>query len=143
MTGAAAACQGHSTGLLWSAEERAEHINYLELKAAKLVILTFIELLKVESIHLQTDSMVALTYLVNMGGTSNSKMTQLSKEIWEFLLNKGITITVEHLPGVQIVQAERREIGSSCFSETMQSKGLARHRSVCFEGVSPGTFHGG
>ena len=34
-----------------------------------------------------------------MGGTRNELLVQISKEIWEYLLDKGITITAEHLPG--------------------------------------------
>jgi len=48
-TGWGAACQNRSTGGLWSKEESLEHINFLELKAAKLAILTFVRLLSVTS----------------------------------------------------------------------------------------------
>ena len=45
------------------------------------------------------DKIVALSYLVKMGGTQNQLLVQISKEIWEYLMDKGITITVEYLPG--------------------------------------------
>ena len=41
-------CQGQSTGGPWSNEERREHINLLELKAAYMAVLIFAERLKPE-----------------------------------------------------------------------------------------------
>jgi len=50
--------------------------------------------------------MTALSYLVKMGGTKSLVLTQLSKELWEFILAQGITITAEHLPGKLNVEAD-------------------------------------
>ena len=74
------------------------HINILELLAVKLAIQTFTKYRDVKAIHLQVDNIVALTYLMKMGGTQNLKMVELAKEIWEYLLKWGITITAEYLP---------------------------------------------
>ena len=52
-----------------------------------------------KTIHIKMDNIVALSYLVNMGGTRNQLLVQINKEIWEYLLDKGITITAEYLPG--------------------------------------------
>ena len=49
--------------------------------------------------HIQVENMAALRYLLKMGGAKNPELMQISKEIWEFLLGQGITITAEHLPG--------------------------------------------
>ena len=60
-------CQGHKTGRSWTLLESKCYINVLELKAAKFVILTFTWMHpSVQSIHLQMDNIVALSYLVNM-----------------------------------------------------------------------------
>ena len=74
------------------------HINILELLAVKLDMQTFTKYRDVKAIHLQVDNIVALTYLMKMGGTQNLKMVELAKEIWEYLLKWGITITAEYLP---------------------------------------------
>ena len=90
-----AACLGQTTGGPWTLEEQKNHINILELKAAQLAILTFTYIHpQVHSIHLPTDNMVALSYIVKMGRTYNKVLSDISKEIWEYLLSKGITITV-------------------------------------------------
>lgn len=76
--------------------------------AAKLAILTFTQLFPMtNSIHIQMDNIMALTYLVKMGGTKNKDMSVLSKEIWDYLLEKGITITAEYLPGKLNVLADQ------------------------------------
>jgi len=52
------------------------------------------------------DNIVALSYLVKMGGTQSEALSSLSKEIWDFLLTKQITITAEYLPGILNVEAD-------------------------------------
>ena len=100
LEGWGAFCQGHKTGGQWTLPEKKDHINILELKAAKYAILTFTRLYPTaRTIHIKMDNIVALSYLVKMGGTRNQLLVQISKEIWEYLLDKGITITAEYLPG--------------------------------------------
>ena len=81
--------QGQKTGSPWASQEKKDHINVLELRAVKYAILTFSCLyLKVQSKHIQMDSIVALSCLVKMGGTRNKSLTVLSKEIWDYLLSR-------------------------------------------------------
>ena len=88
---------GHKTGGPWSDVERKDHINVLELKAAKLVILTLCHLLpKFQSTHLQMNNLIAFSYLLKMGGrggytqpnTLKSRQGDLG-----YLLDQGIMIT--------------------------------------------------
>ena len=107
LQGRGAACQGQATGGPCTAEEQKHHINILELKAAKLAILTFIRMHpEVKSIHLRMDNIVGLSYIVKMGETHNKVLSDIRKEIWDFLLLKEITITVEYLPGVLNQEAD-------------------------------------
>ena len=55
---------------------------------------------EVNSIHLQTDNIVGLSYIVKMGGTHNKVLSDISKEISDYLLLKEITIPLEYLPRV-------------------------------------------
>ena len=82
------------------------HNNILELLAAKLAIQTFTKYRDVIAIHLLVDNIVTLTYLVKMGETQNLKMEELAKEIWEYFLKWGITITAEYLPSELNVAAD-------------------------------------
>ena len=45
------------------------------------------------------DNKIALSYLVKMGGTHNKDLLGLSKQIWDYLQSKKITITADYLPG--------------------------------------------
>lgn len=100
-------CRGRGTGGPWSSQEKKFHINILELKAIQIAILTFSKWFpEVKAIHIQTDNIVALSYLIKMGGTKNQDLTLLSKEIWEYLMREGITITAEHLPGKLNIEAD-------------------------------------
>jgi hypothetical protein len=93
-----AVCHLGSTGGPWSEEELQLHINIQELLAAELAIKTFTKNHKPKSIHMKIDNTTALSYLVNMGGTKNLTMIKISKRIWEYLLQHGITITAEWIP---------------------------------------------
>ena len=100
LKGWGAFCQGHRTGGSWTFLESRCYINVLELNAAKFAILAFTQMHpSAQSIHLQMESIVTLSYLVKMGGTHNKVLSDESKEIWCYLLAKGITITAEYLPG--------------------------------------------
>lgn len=59
----------------WSTLEKTWHINVLKLKAVRIPILSFTKFKKLNSIHLCIDNMIALSYLLNMGGTQNSEQT--------------------------------------------------------------------
>lgn len=49
---------------------------------------------KAKIFHLQMDNMVALRYVVKTGGTHNQILSGLVKELWDYFLLNGITITV-------------------------------------------------
>ena len=70
-----------------------------------------------KAIHLQVDNMVALTYLLKMGGTQDLKLVQLTKEIWNYLLQCGITLTAEYLPSKLNMTADWESRNSSDSSE--------------------------
>ena len=106
-TGWGAACRNQSTGGSWSQKEQQEHINVLELRAAQLGLLTFVPRFKATSVHIQMDNVVALKYLLKMGGTKSLEMNQISKDIWDFLMEDKIMLTAENLPGVLNVEADR------------------------------------
>ena len=50
--------------------------------------------------------MVAPTCSVKIGGTRNEEPKNFLRDIWRFLLVKGITITAEYLQSAQNIQAD-------------------------------------
>ena len=73
-------------------QEQVMHINSLELLAA-----TF---LKDASVLLQLDNATAATYINNMGGTVSSQLTDLVKNLWLWALDRDLTLSAQHIPGV-------------------------------------------
>ena len=115
--GLGATCNGISTGGMWSAQEMKNFINGLELLVIKLDIQTFSKTLKHKANHLQVDNMVALKYLLKVGGARNLKLVQLAKKTWVHLLECGITLTAEYLPSKLNVTAEWDSRNNSNSSE--------------------------
>ena len=91
------------------------HVNILELLAIKLAIQTFSKTLKHKAIHLQVEKMLVLTYMLKMRGGGG--IVQLTKEIWDHLLQCGITLTAEYLPSKLNVTAGWDSRNSSDSSE--------------------------
>ena len=56
---------------------------------------------EVNQIHLQIDNISGLSYIVKMWGTCKKVFSDISKEIWDYLLLKEIIIIVEYLPEPQ------------------------------------------
>jgi len=83
--------------------------------AAKLAIQTYTKNKPVKAIHIRMDNIVAITYLLKMGSTKNQEMTIISKEIWNYLMSREITITAEYLPGKLNIEADResRQVNDS------------------------------
>ena len=88
--GWSASCQGITAGGLWSSLEKFWYINALELKAVRLAILSFTQFKKLNTIHLRIKNMIALSYLLNMGGTQNKPLIEISKEIWSYCIERKI-----------------------------------------------------
>ena len=66
----------------WSMEERMFYIKVLELKAAKLAIMSFtLKEGDAISIRIHMGIMTVLSYLMKIGGTKNQELTAISKEI--------------------------------------------------------------
>ena len=103
MLGWGAVCRGIRTGGLWSQLERRNHINYLELLAATFAVKCFAR--DMRNSH-RMDNRTAVFYVNRMGGTRSPLMSSLAIRIWQWCLERNITLTAEHLPGVDNVVAD-------------------------------------
>ena len=72
----------------------------------KRAILAFTKDKSVTAIHLQIDNMIALSYLVKIGGTRSPELLQVANEICEYLLANRIAVTAEYLPSSLNIQAD-------------------------------------
>ena len=102
MRGWGAFCQGTAAGGCWSPEERAYHINVLELLAVYYALKAFI---KSNHFHPQlvmilSDNTSAVSHINKMGGTRSQQLVSLARTVWEWCLLHQITLQAQHLPGV-------------------------------------------
>ena len=78
------------------------HIHALEMMAAENALrLILQDQVNVHTVHLRMDNTTAVSHINKMGCTKSTTLTQLTKNIWEFCLQKRIRLTAEYIPGVQ------------------------------------------
>ena len=112
-------CQEIRTGVLWSKKKKEYHINLLDLLAIKFALLTFsktmniqyiyntIYTIYIQSVNIQVDNQIALSYLLKMGGAMSQELLRVLKEIWDYLLKHQMMLsTAECLPGCLNHQAD-------------------------------------
>ena len=103
------------TGGLWSEKERTQHINCLELMAGALAVRTFAKHKRNIHVRLQMDNKTAIFYINRMGETRSQSMVQPACQLWQWCLQRGITLSAEYLPGAknEIADKESRITQSS------------------------------
>ena len=101
-----AVCGSVKTQGMWSATESALYINVLELQAANFAVQSSTKGKNNIHVHLQLDNTTAVAYLNNMGGTRSKQLVHVTQDIFQYVLSRQITITAEHLPRVQNVEAD-------------------------------------
>ncbi len=106
MLGWGAAHRDLTTGGLWSQEERSHHINHLELMGGAFALRTFAKSKRDVHVRLRMDNTSAIAYINHMGGTRSQSLARSACQLWHWCLQRGITVSAEHLPGVQNVAAD-------------------------------------
>jgi len=94
------------TGGHWSYCEQQNHINYLELKAAYLTLKSFLSTQTDLHVKLLMDNSVAVSYLSKFGGRKE-QLNDLTRQIWFWCINRGIKLSLFHLPGKINVEADK------------------------------------
>ncbi|XP_031559870.1 uncharacterized protein LOC116296056 [Actinia tenebrosa] len=95
------------TGGRWSPFEATYHINYLELKAIQMGLMSLCNDLYEVHIKVLSDNQTAVAYIRNMGGTHSPSCNLITREILLWCKQRKITITISHLPGHLNVQADK------------------------------------
>ena len=108
-------------------EEAKDHINVLELQAATLAIKALLppQLLGPKHVHLRTDNTTAVVYINKRGGGHAPLFLQ---ELWTMALDPGVSLTAQHIPGIQNTVAET----ASTQIETGKEEGfIYQNGSLC------------
>ena len=134
MLGWGAVCNGVRTGGLWSQIENKNHINFLELLAATFAVKAFAKDTRNAHILLKMDNSTAVFYVNRMGGTHSTVLSNLAIQLWQWCLARNVSLSAEHLPGVDncIADEESRTIQSAVewqlhpaiFQQIMQNLGM-------------------
>jgi len=106
LSGWGAVCKGMSTGGLWSPQEQSLPINCLELLAADLALKSFLKDQKGVTVLLQLENSTAVAYINNLGGTISPVLTALTRDLWLWALERDISLTAQHIPGVSNTVAD-------------------------------------
>ena len=116
LEGWGAACKGERAGgkFTWEEKQKLTHINELEISAALKTIQTFYRIHKPRTMHLKIDNLTALSYIIKMGGKSNQKMNQISKQIWEFMMKNKCQLTAEYIPSKLNIEADQESRAKDC-----------------------------
>ena len=95
-----AVCHDMSTRGLWSDQERLEHINQLELKAAFYAVKAFTKDMTNTQVHLKVDNRATVAQINKMGGPRSATLLEVTRSIWEYCLSKSKMLKTEHIPGL-------------------------------------------
>ena len=97
----------YGRGGRWSLAEQNLHINHLELLSVYYALQALVGHLRNLHIHvhLQVDNMTVMSYISHKGGTHSQELSRLAVKIWTWCLHRGITLSVEFLPGVKNIVA--------------------------------------
>ena len=89
----------NSTGGLWTSEEKAHHINYLELLAVYLGMQTFLSNLRGKHVRFMIDNSTSVALINNMGTSHSRKLNSLCKSVWEWAISRGLWLSAAHIAG--------------------------------------------
>lgn len=94
-----AVCGDLKTGGRWSMNERAFHINVLELLAVEYALKSFKAKLTGRHVLVLSDNTCAIAYIKNMGGSHSHECNALAKRIWIWCKDNLIWLSATHIPG--------------------------------------------
>ena len=105
-TGWGAVLAGQVAKGFWTPEERALHINELEMMAIELGLRSFLPQVRGKVLLLRVDNTTAVAYVNHQGGTRSPRLSAAARRIWELALDNGMYLEAVHIPGVDNVEAD-------------------------------------
>ncbi|GFO20711.1 hypothetical protein PoB_004721600 [Plakobranchus ocellatus] len=102
-----AVLNGVTTHGMWSDEERKEHINVLELKAALFGTQSLRREFLNCHIRIELDNTTAVACINNMGGTHPLSCNTITRELLLWCKARHIWLSACHIPGVDNSTADR------------------------------------
>ena len=97
LSGWGASKNGNRTHGWWSEDEKAEHINFLELKAVEYGLRCFANDLHSQDILLRIDNTTAIAYINKMGSIQIPKLADLVKSIWQWAEERNLYLFASYI----------------------------------------------
>ena len=94
-------------------QERTHNINYWLL----FWLMSFASNQRANSIFLHLDNITAIAFLNRMGGTHSPLLSRLAVEIWNWCIERNLTIHAEHLPRIENAQVDWKSWTQDRFQE--------------------------
>lgn len=108
---------GQGIGGIWNSEDRAYHINYLELKATLLSLKHFFDTVSNANILCHIDNTTAIAYINRMGGVQYPVLNQITRQIWQWCEMRNNFIVASYIKSEENVEADRLSRGLSIRTE--------------------------
>ena len=96
----------HFASGLWSEEEKRMSINMREIRAARLGLREFQELVQDKVVAIFIDNTTAVAYLKNQGGTMSQNLNKEAQKILRWAEDQGVVLRPQFLLGSQNVIAD-------------------------------------
>ena len=90
----------------WTAQDRALHINVLELKGAFLAVQALLKNQSHKTVNLNMDNSTAVAYINHKGGTHSMELTQLTLALWDWCIHRNIYLIAHYVPGKTNILAD-------------------------------------
>lgn len=133
LSGWGVSCNNVKSHGWWNSEEKKEHINWLELKAAFYGLKCFAKYLNSAEILLRVDNTTAIAYINKMGSVKFSKLSKLCKEMWQWCEKRNIWVRASYIQSSKNTEADSEsrkisidtewEINKDTFKEITRSFG--------------------
>ncbi|XP_065195411.1 uncharacterized protein LOC135826738 [Sycon ciliatum] len=95
----------HASGL-WTVAEKHIHINCLELRAAFFGLQSLAKDLRSAHVIIEIDNQAAVWCINKMRSTTSPELNSEAQQLWQWCLEKDITIRAEYRPGELNVEAD-------------------------------------
>ncbi|KAJ8909546.1 hypothetical protein NQ315_012740, partial [Exocentrus adspersus] len=107
LTGWGACCNGEKTHGFWSEQDKAHHINYLELQAIFYGLKCFAHHEKDCNILIRCDNTTAISYINRMGSIQFPILNALAKEIWQWCESRRVWLVASYISSGDNTEADR------------------------------------
>ena len=105
-TGWGISCRGTVLSGQWTAKQRLEHINLLEMRTVLIAFHRLLPLLQNQSVLFLIDNMTVVSYLQKQGGTRSKPLLDLTIEILSIAEEHNVTVQAQHIRGSLNVVAD-------------------------------------